>query len=108
MATFPGIRFVATQGPAREMPAGLQFFRTGVRREAVVAGEDHQRVVGHAALFQRIEHSADHRIGLDHQVGHRTLQTALAFPGLVDRQRRVRRSERHVEQKRLGTLGRIG
>ena len=105
MATFVDRGLVVAQRTAREVTLLLQVLHAHVGGEAVVAGEEYQRVLGRSAGFERGEHLADGRVRLHDQVRGGVVEAALAFPFRVHRQGRVRRGQRKVEEKGFGLAG---
>jgi hypothetical protein len=78
----------------------FQILQPDIRGAPVVGGEDHERVVRHPILVERVEQPPDDGIGLHHEVGI-GIESASTLPRLVDGQRRVGRGQRRVEKKWL-------
>ena len=100
MAAIPGIRLVAAESGTRMVSLRLHLVDADVRRAAVVAGEDHQGIVGDAVALQGVEDLAEHVVGFHYQVGVEVVQSAAPDPAFVHRQRRVRRGHRQIEEER--------
>ena len=79
MAAFEDIGLVSAEHVTGVVPLGNQFVEFGLRRAAVVAGDQDQRIVAQAVLIQRGEHLADGSVGLHHKIGI-GIQAALALP----------------------------
>ena len=99
----PDVRLVPTKDIVRVMPFLFQLGNPRRRRTAVVAGEDHQRVVGNPVLLQRGHDFADAGVRLHDKVGIGT-DAAFRFPFLYRHDRRVRRGQGQVDEERVPFL----
>ena len=99
VAALPHVRLHSAQRPDTAM--GVLGDVLGVPHRPVVAGEDHQRIVGHAQGVELVEHLADDAVDLGDKVA---VVAALALSLVLWRRQpgRVRGRHGKVEQQRLG------
>jgi hypothetical protein len=104
VATFPDVAFVAAKLRAGKVALRFQFFGARVRRAAVVGGENHQRVASDPGFIERGQQRAYTGVGLHHEIGV-SAKAAFALPLRRGHNRRMRRTEREVKEKRLLSSG---
>ena len=68
VATIPDVGLVAPAVRTRVVPLLLKLVHANVRSATVVAGENHQCVVGNAIFIDGIEHFAQRPVGLHHKI----------------------------------------
>ncbi len=71
MPALEDVGLVAAEAAAGIVTAGQQLVEHRLGRTAVVAGDDHQGLIGQSLGIKRIEHLADGRVDLHHEVGVR-------------------------------------
>ncbi len=91
---FPGIPLVATERAAGKVTTGLQVLGADVWGEAIITGENDERVVGGAGLVECGEDVADNGVGFHDQIGTGVLEATFPLPPVAHGQRRVGGRER--------------
>ena len=100
MAPFVEILLRAAPASGRVVAPGAQRLdHSRDRRGSVVAGEDDQRIFRRAALLERLKHLSDSCVGFRDELGVRP-QAGAPREGGARQHRRVRRTEREIEEKR--------
>ena len=72
MAPFPRSKFEPKQFTIQSVPGVPGVLSTDIEHAAIVAGEDHQRVVGDFLLVKRVHHFADNPVQFVNKVAVRT------------------------------------
>ena len=100
VAAVPDVGLVAAELRAGEVALFFEGGCVGLRRAAVVGGEDDERVGGEAVFVEGGENVSDDGVGLHDEITVGA-EAAFALPLGRRENRRVRRRERDVEEKRL-------
>ena len=98
MAAVPNIKFTAAKMIAGKMSQGFQGGNICHRRAAVVAGKDHEGIVGHSGLVEGGENLADAIVAF-HDIVPIGTQTALAGPLRRRHERSVGRWHGEIEEE---------
>ena len=100
VAALPDVGFVAAELRAGEVAQFLEAGRVGLRRAAVVGGENDEGVFGEAVSVEGGENFSNDGVGLHREIGVGA-KAAFALPLGRRENRRVGRRERDVEEKRF-------
>lgn len=98
VAAFPDVGLGAAEMGADGVARFFELLESAPFRKAVIARDDDDRVLGEALFFERVEHFADDRVGMHHEI-RVAANAAFAFPFRSGDDGSMRRGEGDVGEE---------